>query len=63
VVDQRPGRTALCQQGFHLSAQVGIILTGFGEEAISLLWSFLQGRMVKLLDLLPAFGVHGALSG
>src|ERR1700722_16886256 len=63
LVDQPLRAAILPQQGFHFPAQFEIMSTGFGQESILLRRLLFQDQMVKLLDLPPAFGVHGLRSG
>jgi hypothetical protein len=58
MVDHGIGRAGLLQQRFHLAAKVGVTWTGLGQKVLSPRWLLLQGCVVKLLDLAPAFGVH-----
>jgi hypothetical protein len=56
--DRERSGAALRQQRLYSPAQVVIVSASFSRERIPLAWLLLQSRLVKLLDLLPAFRVH-----
>jgi hypothetical protein len=56
------GRVSLRQQRLHLAAQLGIVLAGLVEKRASPARLAFQGRVVELLDLLPAFGAYVQMS-
>jgi hypothetical protein len=55
---EAPGLPFVSQQRFDFPAQGFIACTGLLEEAGSLAWLKLQGRIIQPLNLLKTFGVH-----
>ena len=56
------GRVSLCQQRLNLAAQFGVALACLVKKRASPARLAFEGRVVKLLDLLPAFRAYVQMS-